>query len=80
MMIMGLFWRGYSSAGAVASMVSGFVMVILGKVWLQQLPDWGVYFQVLETLPPAYLISLLFGWVFSVLKPDQQLSENYEHS
>ena len=72
MMVMGLLWQGYSAAGAIASMISGFVMVLLGKFWLQQLTDWGEYFQALETLPPAYLVSLFFGWVFSVLKPDQQ--------
>ena len=70
MVLMGLFWRGYSSAGAVASMVSGFTMILLGKFWLHQLPDWGSYFEALETLPPAFLVSLISGWLVSILKPD----------
>ena len=72
MMIMGLFWRNYSSAGAVASMVSGFVMVLVSKFWLQHLEGVGVYFQALESLPPAFLVSLCCGWVTSLIYPDKK--------
>ena len=71
MMIMALFWRNYSSAGAVASMVSGFVMVLMGKLWLQHLDGVGVYFQAMETLPLAFVVSMLSGWVFSLVYPDR---------
>ena len=71
MMIMALFWRNYSSSGAVASMVSGFVMVLVRKFWLQHLDGVGVYFQALESLPPAFLMSLCFRWVVSLVYPDK---------
>ena len=70
MMILALFWRNYSSAGAVASMVSGFAMILVGKLWLQHLDGVGVYFQAMETLPLAFVVSLLSGWVVSLMYPD----------
>ncbi|WP_034833021.1 sodium:solute symporter family transporter [Endozoicomonas numazuensis] len=71
MMLLALFWRGFSSAGALAAMVSGALMILVGKLWLQQLNEVGIYFQALETLPLAFVVSLFSGWAASLIWPDE---------
>ncbi len=71
MVLLSLFWKGYSSAGAVASMLTGFAMVLVCKLVLQQLEDIGSYFAAVETLPPAFLAAVLSGWLASRWFPDQ---------
>ncbi|MGI9282522.1 MAG: sodium:solute symporter family transporter [Endozoicomonas sp.] len=71
MMILAMFWKGFSSAGALAAMISGAVMILVGKLWLQQLDALGVYFQAMETLPLAFVVSLLSGWLASLAWPDE---------
>ncbi|WP_062260849.1 sodium/proline symporter [Endozoicomonas arenosclerae] len=71
MIILAMFWKGFSSAGALAAMISGAVMILVGKLWLQQLDDVGIYFQALETLPLAFAASLLSGWLASLVWPDE---------
>ncbi len=74
-MILGLLWPNYSSAGAVASMATGFLTVLAGKFWLQHIENIGPYFSAMESLPPAFLLSLLTGWIFSIIKPDRSYTE-----
>ena len=62
--ILSLFWKDYSSAGALASMASGFLMVLLCKLVFQNLDGIGPYLKAIETLPPAFLVSLFQGGVF----------------
>ncbi|MGY0219314.1 sodium/proline symporter [Endozoicomonadaceae bacterium StTr2] len=71
--ILSLFWKDYSSAGALGSMASGFLMVLLCKLVFQHLDGIGPYMQAVETLPPAFLVSLLFGWAFSRVLPDRPI-------
>lgn len=67
--ILALFWRGYSETGAIASMISGFLCVPLFKFYFQNLDDWGEYFVQLDVLMPSFMIALLMGWLFSLLFP-----------
>jgi sodium/proline symporter len=67
--ILTLFWEGFSEQGAIASMVSGFLSVILIKFVLQELESVGAYFVQLDVLGPSFFIALIFGWIFSKLFP-----------
>ncbi|MFT4535224.1 MAG: sodium/proline symporter [Saprospiraceae bacterium] len=67
--ILSLFWKGYSEKGAIASMVSGFVSVIVIKFVFQNLDGIGEYFVALDVLAPSFLIAMIFGWIFSKLYP-----------
>ena len=67
--ILSLFWKSYSEAGAIASMVSGFLCVPLFKFVVQELDGIGVYFEKLDVLAPSFAISIFFGWLFSKIYP-----------
>lgn len=67
--ILSLFWRGYTEAGAIASMISGFVSVILFKFVFQNMDSIGKYFVAVDVLAPSFLVAMLFGWLFSKLYP-----------
>ncbi len=67
--ILSLFWKSYSEAGAIASIISGFFGVILFKFVVNKLDVIGIYFERLDVLAPSFAISLLCGWIFSRLYP-----------
>lgn len=67
--ILSLFWKAYSEPGAIASMISGFLSVVLVKFVLQASPVWGKYFEKIDVLLPSFLIALAFGWLFTKLFP-----------
>ncbi len=67
--ILSLFWKSYSEAGAIASMVSGFLCVPLFKFVVQELDGIGIYFEKLDVLAPSFAISMMFGWLFTKLYP-----------
>ncbi|MBL4861797.1 MAG: sodium/proline symporter [Crocinitomicaceae bacterium] len=67
--ILTLFWKGYSEKGAIASMISGFLSVIIFKFIFQELESVGAYFEKLDVLAPSFVIAMLFGWIFSKLYP-----------
>ena len=67
MMLLSLFWKGYTEKGALASMISGFISVPVFKFLIPKLPDYGVYFEKLAELPPSFVIALLFGIFVSKL-------------
>ena len=79
MVIMSLFWKGFTARGAIASMVAGFVMTILAKFVFSEMDIIGPYFVAMETMPPAFLFSFLVGYIVSIMKPDKQLAEHYEN-
>lgn len=74
--ILSLFWKGYSEQGAIASMVSGFLAVPLFKFVLQEIETIGIYFECLDVLLPSFLIALLFGWIFSKRYPPNPIKIN----
>jgi sodium/proline symporter len=67
--ILSLFWKEYSEAGAIGSIISGFIGVILFKFVVNELDVIGIYFDRLDVLAPSFIVSLLFGWVFTKLYP-----------
>lgn len=67
--ILSLFWKGYSEKGAIASMVSGFLSVILIKFVVQNMDGVGKYFVELDVLAPSFAIAMIFGWIFSKIYP-----------
>lgn len=67
--ILSLFWKGYSEAGAIASMITGFLCVPFFKFVVANLDGIGPYFEKLDVLAPSFLISMIIGWLFSKLYP-----------
>lgn len=78
MIILSLFWSGYTERAAIASMVTGFLMTIISKFILQEFETVGPYFVALETMPPSFLSALIVGYVVAVIWPDQQLKNKFE--
>ena len=70
--ILTLFWRGYSEKGAIASMISGFISVILFKFVFQEMEGIGPYLVELDVLAPSFAVAMIVGWVFSKLYPPKQ--------
>ncbi|MFT6166909.1 MAG: sodium/proline symporter [Vicingaceae bacterium] len=67
--ILSLFWRGYSEKGAIASMFSGFVSVILFNFVFKEMSDIGQYFIALDVLAPSFAIAMFVGIVVSKIFP-----------
>jgi sodium/proline symporter len=70
--ILSLFWKGYSEAGAIASMVVGFLCVPFFKFVVANMDGVGPYFEKLDVLGPSFLIAMLFGVIFSKLFPSKE--------
>jgi sodium/proline symporter len=70
--ILSLFWKNYSEKGAIASMISGFISVILIKFVFQNMDGIGEYFVALDVLAPSFLVAMIFGWVFSKIYPAEE--------
>jgi sodium/proline symporter len=70
--ILSLFWKGYSEIGAIASIISGFVSVCLLKFVIQPMESIGPYLDKLDVLAPSFAIALFCGWLFSKLYPARQ--------
>ncbi len=78
MMILSLFWPGFTERAAIASMLAGFFMTIASKFLLQDLHSVGEYFAALETMPPAFLAALIVGYWVSKVWPDAGLAARYQ--
>ena len=78
MVIMSLFWKGFTARGAIASMLAGFIMTILAKFVFSEMDGIGPYFVAMETMPPAFLFSFIVGYIVSIMKPDKKLAREYE--
>ncbi|MEZ4954103.1 MAG: sodium/proline symporter [Saprospiraceae bacterium] len=64
--ILSLFWKNYTERGAIASMVVGFLSVPFFK-FVMTVPVVGLYFVEVAKLGPSFALSMLAGWVFSVV-------------
>jgi len=74
--IMSLFWKGYSERGAIASMITGFVSVILFKFVVSEMEGIGPYFVELDVLAPSFAMAMIVGYIVSkVYPPKQQVEE-----
>ena len=61
MIILALFWPRFNQKGALACMISGFLAVPFFKFYVQELPHIGIYFEKLDVMGPAFLVSFLVG-------------------
>jgi Na+/proline symporter len=69
--ILSLFWKGYSEKGAIASMLSGFLCVPLFKFVLQEIDGIGVYLEKLDVLFPSFVVAMVVGFIVSKIYPPQ---------
>ena len=67
--ILTLFWKGYSERGAIASMISGFVGVILFNFVFKEMDNIGEYFVALDVLAPAFAVAMIVGVIVSKIYP-----------
>lgn len=74
--ILSLFWKGYSEQGAIASMLTGFLCVPLFKFVFQKLDTVGIYFEKLDVLAPSFLIAMIVGWIVSKIYPPKHIAKN----
>jgi len=73
--ILSLFWKDYSEKGAIASMVIGFVSVILFKFVFGNMEGIGPYLKELDVLAPSFALAMIGGYIVSKVFPGE-VSEN----
>ena len=67
--ILSLFWKGYSEKGAIASMIAGFVSVILFNFVFKEMDNIGEYFVALDVLAPSFAVAMIVGYIVSKRYP-----------
>jgi len=67
--ILSLFWKDYSEKGAIASMLSGFISVILFNFVFKEMPNIGEYFVALDVLAPSFAVAMIVGVIVSKIYP-----------
>ena len=67
--ILSLFWKGYSEKGAIASMITGFASVIFFKFVVINIEGIGPYFKELDVLAPSFLMAIIIGCLVSKIYP-----------
>ncbi len=67
--ILSLFWKGYSEKGAIASMITGFTSVIFFKFVVSNIEGIGAYFKELDVLAPSFLLAMIVGFIVSKIFP-----------
>ena len=76
MIILSLFWKGFTEKGAIASMITGFLCVPLFKFGVTQI-SWngiGILFEKLDVMLPSFLLSMLAGYIVSKLNKGSEIS------
>ncbi|MDG2455764.1 MAG: sodium/proline symporter [Bacteroidia bacterium] len=73
--ILSLFWKPYSEAGAIASIISGFIGVSFFKFVLQPMDGIGIYIEKLDVLAPSFVIALFCGWIFTKMYPREEKTQ-----
>ena len=73
--ILSLFWKGYTEKGAIASMVTGFASVIFFKFVVANIESIGAYFIELDVLGPSFALAMLVGYVVSKIFPDKNVKK-----
>lgn len=67
--ILTLFWKGYSEKGAIASMISGFAAVVLFNFVFKEIASIGQYFVAMDVLFPSFVVAMVVGFVVSKKYP-----------
>ena len=73
--ILSLFWKGYSEKGAIASMITGFISVIFFKFVVANNEAVGAYFKELDVLAPSFLLAMIVGYVVSKIFPTKNVNK-----
>ena len=71
--ILTLFWQGYSEQGAIASMITGFSSVILFKFVFANIEGIGDYLKELDVLAPSFALALIAGYIVSKFFPPKNI-------
>ena len=71
--ILSLFWKGYSEQGAIASMITGFVSVIFFKFVVSNMEGIGAYFVELDVLAPSFALAMIVGYIVSKMFPVKEI-------
>ena len=74
--ILSLFWKGYSEKGAIASMITGFVSVIFFKFVVSNMEGIGAYFIELDVLAPSFLLAMIVGYIVSKIAPPKHIEKS----
>jgi sodium/proline symporter len=67
--ILSLFWKGYTEKGAIASMITGFISVMLFKFVFVEMDGIGPYLKELDVLAPSFALAMLVGVIVSKVLP-----------
>ena len=77
--ILSLFWKGYSEKGAIASMITGFTSVMFFKFVVSNMESVGAYFIELDVLAPSFALAMIVGYIVSKIFPaTENVSEAVE--
>ena len=74
--ILSLFWKGYSEKGAIASMITGFLSVILFKFVFANIEGIGAYLIELDVLAPSFLLAMIVGYIVSKIYPPTDVNKS----
>ena len=74
--ILSLFWKGYSEKGAIASMITGFISVIFFKIVVSNMEGIGAYFIELDVLAPSFLLAMIVGYIVSKIAPPKHIEKS----
>jgi Na+/proline symporter len=72
--ILSLFWKGYSEEGAIASMITGFTSVILFKFVFANIEGIGAYLVELDVLAPSFALAMIVGFIVSKIFPPKEIT------
>jgi sodium/proline symporter len=72
MMILALFWKKYNASGAIVSMITGFACVPIFKFVIQNIDDYGIYFEKMDVLFPSFCISMICGYLATLITSRQR--------
>lgn len=65
--ILSLFWSKYNEAGAIASMVTGFLCVPIFKFVVPKMEGIGEYIEKLDVMAPSFFFAMVVGVVVSLM-------------
>mgnify|MGYP000256414087 FL=1 len=68
--ILSIFWKGFTEKGAIASMVTGFLCIPFFKFVVPNFSAIGPYINKLDVMLPSVLLALLGGWAVRVFYKD----------
>ena len=66
--ILSLFWKDFTENGAIAAMIAGFITVPVTKFILASNETFGIYFEKMDVMAPAFAVGLLAGYIASKLE------------